>query len=100
MIRTLNGFIVAEKAYNWTPGDQVHLGHTFRWINYKPTDKVVVCELDIDFQLPTGWSPIPEQVALLEEKLVQLDAAYVAGRTEIKRQIQDLLAITNEMEAA
>lgn len=97
---TINGFIQADKAQSYHSRKEVYLGHIIRFRDYESEDGITIQPHALEFDLPDNWSPVPEQVVKLEEKLVQLDAAYVAGRTEIQRQIQTLLAISNCVEAA
>lgn len=97
MIHTIKGFVVAREAQTYHRPDEIVRGMHIKFLDYEPTDGITICKMELDVQIPDDWDPTPNRVKVLEDKLVQLDAAYTATRTEIKRQIQDLLAISMEV---
>ena len=53
----------------------------------------------LEVEIPDGFDPTAQEVAALEEEKRRVHAAYQARVTEIDRQIQNRLALTNEVAA-
>lgn len=61
--------------------------------------RVFVKEIEVSFEVPADFNPIPEQLAVLEDAKRQANAAFQQRITEIDRQIQSLLAIEHTVPA-
>ena len=59
--------------------------------------RVFVKEVDVTFEVPDDFNPVPEQLAILEAAKQKARADFQARVTEIDRQIQSLLAIEHEV---
>ena len=61
--------------------------------------RVFVKEIEVTFDVPDDFNPVPEQLAILEAAKQKARAEFQARVTEIDRQIQSLLAIEHEVGA-
>ena len=88
-IRTDQYSVGREPSYGWT-------AHDFGTdtANYRG-----VCAAPLEFDLPDDFDPRAGQIETLKATKQKLMAEFSARCTEIERQIQNLLAITNEVSS-
>ena len=78
-----------EPSYGWTEHD-----FGTDTANYRG-----VCAAPLEFDLPDDFDPRAGQIEALRATKQTLMAEFSARCTEIERQIQNLLAITNEVSS-
>ena len=101
---SIPGFITASPPEDWEANDtNVFDGLAFRFTNWKPlstSGRVLVCEHELTFELPTGWDPRPGQIAALEAKKEELKQEFSKRVAQINQQIAQLQAIEYTPEPA
>ncbi len=70
--------------------------HFWGWEDMKDQGYVYVCPYTIEFELPEGFDPRNEQIAILEAKRREVQAQFEATITRINSEISKLQAITYE----
>lgn len=88
-IRTDPYSVGREPSYGWTEHD-----FGTDTANYRG-----VCAAPLEFDLPDDFDPRAGQIDALKKTKQNLQAEFSARCTEIERQIQNLLAITNEVSS-
>ena len=88
-IRTDPHSVGREPSYGWTEHD-----FGTDTANYRG-----VCAAPLEFDLPDDFDPRAGQIDALKATKQKLMAEFSARCTEIERQIQNLLAITNEVSS-
>jgi hypothetical protein len=82
------GFIHADK--NWDGG---YSYHHFNSEDMSSIGYMLVCENNIEFQLPVGWNAAAAEVAALRKAKDKLQDDYMRKSKELTQKIDDLLCL-------
>ena len=67
-----------------------------QWAPESRGGRVIVKEVEVTFEVPADFDPLPERIADLEAQKTKARAEFQARVTELDRQIQSLLAIEHQ----
>lgn len=99
---SISGYIVTSPAPDWRIGmASVVNGMHYEFQTYKPRDdsgEAIVCEHMLEFEVPKGFDPRPQQIEALKAKEKKLRDEFATSVARIQRAISELSAI--EYEAA
>ena len=96
--KTIQGFMFMEFESDWAHG-KLEREWLPRWRAFKPADdatSVFVREMDVTFEVPDDFDPIPRQVAALEAEKRAALAEYQSKVAEINERLSKLQALTFE----
>jgi hypothetical protein len=97
--QTVKGYMFMELEADWAHGDWDQKWWP-RWKEYKPDEnekRVFIREMDITFDLPADFDPIPRAVAALEAEKREAMAEYQRKVAAINERLSKLQAITYEV---
>lgn len=100
---TIPGAIYSQPGNNYADPAQCVNGRQLKWFGGDAVDSFgdfhLVMPHALTFDLPDDWNPAIAEVAMLREKKAKAAAAFYAMVTDIDRQINELLALDNEVTA-
>jgi hypothetical protein len=100
--QTVKGFMFMEYESDWAHGDYCNPKWWARWREFKPEDsetRIFIREMDVEFDVPDDFDPIPKQVAALEAEKRAALAEYQSKVADINERLSKLQAITYDPEA-
>jgi hypothetical protein len=98
----LNLFVHARPASDWDAGDHIVDGQeitVWRFDDMTSQGYVMVTPVTVDFEFPEGWDPRAQQIDALRMQKEKLRREFSESVMKIDRQINQLLAIENTVEA-
>lgn len=101
MKQTAKGFMFMEFEADGAHGDYEEKWRP-RWKEYRldeDENRIYIGEMDVEFDVPDDFNPIPSQVAALEREKADALAQYTKTVGEINDRLSKLLAITHEVPA-